>query len=695
MPNKSPTINEVFDKKNIERAWRWIKSNPDPRYKGYFRELYSDYALIENYVIDDLSNRIQKNTYEPSHGCKIFIPKSSGVLRPYTLLTIEDQIIYQSIVNVIAEHLIAAPNVKSNYYVKNFGNLYAGKKSVWFYRKWSDGYRKFNDAARESFKQGLVYTASFDLTACYDSIDHNVLAYFLQEIKCDKDFINFLKTCLTKWTGNKSSQIYHNHGIPQGPLSSGILAEVALKYFDIKYGNPPKMRYMRYVDDIRLFANSEKDLRAMLVQFDRLSKNIGLFPQSSKIEIHEIKDIEEELKSVSNPTESAIKWKVSNQKKLQKRLFALTKGYKINNQTRFKYVLAHATPSSKLNARLWRILLDYPANFEAILRYFQRYKFLPNSIIDLIISEINSQPVYSTITAALFETLDGRLRPDKQIVVNRLFKKTWHPKVLASEVALHVSVGRTIVRENLLNTPRQMKFALNTEEWYVRSRLIQSLDNDNIAPNFLTKLVNEKIRDESNDAACSAAVVLFRRGIKLSGIKKTINSRAAYILKESGIINQMPKGTKWCPVEIHLNKWLDNKVMGINWKNVFNVKYSQACTLALNCRKEANINITAWVQYVDVFNDLLLDALFQHDQSIGTHILGNIGGSLANNKFAKKYPALFSMANSIHEKRLESNLSHSFTKKTGRPTGPIPHTYYRNEGKPFIISGLLELKSKW
>jgi len=384
---KTPTINEVFDKANIERAWRWIKSNPDRRYKDYFREFYSEYSLIEDYVLEDLSNQIKVKTYEPNHGCKIFIPKPSGILREYTLLTVEDQIVYQAMINVIAEHLIAMSGIKSNYYVKNFGNLYAGKSSVWFYRKWSSGYKKFNDAARESFKNGLKYAASFDLTACYDSIDHNVLRYFLKEIKCDDEFIDLLILCLRKWTGHQSPQIYHDHGIPQGPLSSGLLSEVVLKYFDIKYGNPPQMRYMRYVDDIRLFAASEKELRKMLVQFDRLSKNIGLFPQSSKIEIHEVKDIEEELKSVSNPTESSISWKIIDQRKLQKRIVELTKGYKIKNTTRFKYLLAHAMPSSKINNRIWRLFKENPANFETTLRYFQRYKFLPSSVVDLIIKE--------------------------------------------------------------------------------------------------------------------------------------------------------------------------------------------------------------------------------------------------------------------------------------------------------------------
>jgi hypothetical protein len=86
----------------------------------------------------------------------------------------------------------------------------------------------------------------------------------------------------------------------------------------------------------------------MLVRLDQLSKDIGLFPQSSKISIHKIKNIDDELKSISQPTERSISGKVVDQEKLYKRLVALTPPphYKVKNPTRFKYLLAHASPNS-------------------------------------------------------------------------------------------------------------------------------------------------------------------------------------------------------------------------------------------------------------------------------------------------------------------------------------------------------------
>jgi IS1 family transposase len=71
---------------------------------------------------------------------------------------------------------------------------------MWFYRKWTDGYKAFNQATKQAFADGHVYTASFDLTACYDSLDHRVLKHFLGKLGFDLDFCTKLAEWLEKWT---------------------------------------------------------------------------------------------------------------------------------------------------------------------------------------------------------------------------------------------------------------------------------------------------------------------------------------------------------------------------------------------------------------------------------------------------------------------------------------------------------------
>ena len=170
-------LEDVYSLKNLELAWKWIKSNPDKNYKQFFRSSYQKHELIRDSFLQDLHEDLTNGTYEPSHACKVYLPKKSGVLRPYSLLTVRDQIVYQAFANIIAESLVK--KIGSDYYKKIFGHLYAGKDNIWFYKKWSEGYSKFNKSAVKAFESGQVYGASFDLTACYDSIDHGVLSYYL------------------------------------------------------------------------------------------------------------------------------------------------------------------------------------------------------------------------------------------------------------------------------------------------------------------------------------------------------------------------------------------------------------------------------------------------------------------------------------------------------------------------------------
>ena len=100
--------------------------------------------------------------------------------------------------NIIAEKL--SRHVRNRYNKQVFGHLYAGSSSIWFYKKWSVGYKAFDKAAEQAFNDGYVWTASFDLTAFYDSIDYSVLKHMLGEIGLEQDFSERLTKFLSQWT---------------------------------------------------------------------------------------------------------------------------------------------------------------------------------------------------------------------------------------------------------------------------------------------------------------------------------------------------------------------------------------------------------------------------------------------------------------------------------------------------------------
>jgi hypothetical protein len=681
---------EFLDRQNLDRAWRWLRSNPDALYKRYCGELYSRFALADDLLIDEIRQRLVRGFYEPDHSCKLLMPKKSGILRPYTILTVEDQIVYQALVNVVAERL--GPRIRNQYLRQTFGHLYAGKTSQWFYKRWSDGYTAFNKAARDAFGRGLLYSASFDLTAFYDSVDHSVLCHFLSKLGCENEFCDFLRNCLSIWTAN-DRRIYQFHGIPQGPLSSGLLSEVVLQHFDKYYGAKADLVYLRYVDDIRLFAKREVDLRRMLVRLDRLSKDVGLFPQASKIDIHRVTDINKELKSISQPTEAAVRGTTVDQVKLSNRLVKLSPRLsptvRIENETRFKYLLAHAIPSARLNSRMLTISAGRPDLVPSIGRYFTRYKLLPRRVSRELALRVSRNELYENVTATWLSVLQGRIRQAEKSSLYRSLKRLWAPRSLGAE--LKGLIGSNLIREGLL-TLNQTRYAVrHVPEWWVRAQLVAALGTLHYGTATLAGILNEALRDHNSDVSLAAAEQIANLNVRVFPPFRGINVSAGKALRQLGVLTRIPGRS--CGIEWSFVRFT-GRTSTLNWRAVFGAAYGHAEKLAVHMRALADTNVTAFVNAADVFNDRLLSAIYLHNPTLGTYTLGQIGSVLSSPRLRTQYPAVFQLCNDIHDQRLKSSLSHPIVKRTGRPTSRIPYRYVRT-AKRLYSQAISELESLW
>ncbi|NBB81119.1 MAG: hypothetical protein GVY36_17050 [Verrucomicrobia bacterium] len=673
---------------NLRRAWRWIRSNADASFKSYFRQHYQSYAIADDALLADLADRLKRNVYEPAPPCKLYAPKASGILRPYSLITVEDQIVYQAAVNIVADRLL--PKVSHRYYKHVFGHLYAGKTSTWFYRKWSDGYKAFNDAARKADADGFEYTASFDLTACYDSIDHRVLRHFLEKNGHDPEFNKTLTSYLERWTPTEQG-IFHNHGIPQGPQPSGLLSEVVLSHFDNLKLKQVDFRYFRYVDDIRLFARNEHDLRRLLVELDMMSKDIGLFPQSGKISIHRVKNIEKELKTISNPSETSVKRNFVDQKRLRKRIVKLTpgaKGYEIENPTRFKYLLAHADPNSELTARLWKILDRHPEIYRSACNYLRKYKRLPRVPSKRLIEKIKEETLYQSVRAEYIKVADGRLGDIEERTLAKLVKPLWLPQSLHPE--LLVSMGSFLIRTGNLTSNQVIYACRHIRSWWARATLIQGLNDENIPTIGIEKIISGGIDDESNEVARVCAWELYARQVKPSRKRSQWNREAAIMLRELGVIGKV---STFCGINNSFLK-LCSKAPEIKWKKLFGTHHHQAERYAVEMVSAATaVNIAAFVNVLDTFNDLLLHCIYRKDGTLGGYNLGNIGGIMNSPAaLASNYPAVMNLAQTIHSKRYESLYSHPVVRGSNKPTGRISYKFLK-PAKVLLEKAIRELSA--
>ena len=290
---------DLFSKWILRRAWALINSSTELPYKNFVRSLFASYSINARENIDSLFSRLKNNTYEPTPPCRLYSPKQSGILRPYSLLTTDDQIVYQAFAIWIANAL--SKRVCRRYYKTVFSHIYAGQSARFFYRPWKLGYDLLNKSIRRSHAEGFAWFATFDLTAFYDSIDHTILRKSLEILRLDKDYISLLcNDWLPIWTtSHPKEQWIQGHGLPQSPLASGLLAESVMRHFDEVLEKWKSIKYYRYVDDIKIMARDERTLRLALVKLDLRSKELGLFPQVSKIQPRHVTIIDSELKNIT------------------------------------------------------------------------------------------------------------------------------------------------------------------------------------------------------------------------------------------------------------------------------------------------------------------------------------------------------------------------------------------------------------
>lgn len=680
-------LNRAWSMENLRLAWQRVRSNPDRNYKSHFRSAYSAYAIADEAQLAHLRDRLRRSIFKPAEACKLYLPKPSGILRPYSLLCVEDQIVYQALANIVAEKLF--PHARHLYLKEVFGHLYAGPANLWFYRKWSEGYKAFNKAAERAFAGGYEWAASFDLTAFYDSIDHHVLRRMLAEIGVSRDLSAFLTELLTEWTAT-STRIYHNHGIPQGPLSSGLIAETVLRHFDQNHKTRFDARYLRYVDDIRLFAKQEDDLRHCLVKLDHLSKDIGLFPQSGKIDIHRVTRIEDELKSVSNPPEPALLNRAIDQPELRRRLAELApgrKGYAVQDPTKFKFLAAHATASLQVADRLWKVYEAAPHYYPQLTRHLAKFETLPLRQAARLSDAIEAQELYPAVRAELIRASKGRYPRDGLRRARTLIKALWRPRLQQPDLSAAIW---SWLQEQRHLTSAQQRYALTHAKpsWLLATLHYETRWLDMGAAQRET-LLNHSLRSTSADVALAAAwIVGFAKARVVRPIRE-IHPQAKILLKELGVVRRANMSV--CGIRSAIHE-MTGQDIAVDWRKLFAGNYKQAEAQIVMCKGYFKTNATAWVNATDSFIDWLLLALFAADPSLGTYQIGNVGGFTNSARLRAKYPALLSLLNLVHGKRLESHLSHAVTKATQRPTRTIPFRWL-GKGAVALRRATTELQS--
>ena len=529
----------------------------------------------------------------------------------------------------------------------------------------------------DAVNKDFTYAASFDLTSFYDSIDHHVLRHFLRELRIDEDLIQFLLSSLKTWTSNTwttvSNIIYHEHGIPQGPLASGLLSEVVLKHIDDRGVRPGATIYLRYVDDIKMFAKTEETLKQRLVSLDLAAKEIGLFPQSAKINIRKVRNPYEEIKSISRPPEPSL-MPVPNQGRMASRNLELGRQGTVNaeDQTRFKYLLGRANPNARINGRLIIILSKHPHLYSAICGYFAKYTKLPNKAAEALLQLLNAQEIYHAVNASiLLATLENMREPARTRCTQYCRDRIFSPKrrSLPLQPSFKASLIAWLLKENRLTFVELERIVANGVDWWVIKDLIKYLRTDLYGPASCQRLLNQLIRHREAEPARVSALKLIDEDLRMDSSPKDANESARLLLCAAGRLRHI--GQPESLVGRVLSYVLSIGLPQFRWAKLFGSKHKDAEHAAFTVKRYFESDINSCLVTLDSLCDLIWEALYL--KCLPGKCYGNYGAMLKHPKLILILPNTAKGFTQLHDLRLQSVTSHPRNTKKGTATRRLKH----------------------
>jgi hypothetical protein len=263
-------------------------------------------------------------------------------------------------------------------------------------------------------------------------------------------------------------------------------------------------------------AKSEDALRRRLVTLDLAAKEIGLFPQSSKIAIRKISDPADEIKSVSQPPEpSALRG--SSQETIRRRVRLLANRGAPTDITRFRYVLASLAPSAKTNGVLLKVLERQPHLSDTLTRHWAKYRKLPVKLSQALIDLVLRSEIYHAVNSAILDLLLDRVSAAQEMVLStfayeRLFAGRYRKSFIARpQPTYKVALTRWALLSGRM-TYRDFETLLFSErDWWVRQGMLHHLDPAKFGNPGYGALLNASMRvDNDPDFSRAGAALLFQ-----------------------------------------------------------------------------------------------------------------------------------------------------------------------------------------
>ena len=666
----------LISPENLELAWRRVTTARNFAYKRFSRDVFHIYELAVAENLNDLHHRLAGNSYTPLPPERIFVPKRSGLQRGISLLHVEDQIVYQAVANIVAEKVrvqreeFAGKTVFSN-------QLSTSAGSIFFLQDWRVGYRQYLDQIKKLHHQGYRWVAQFDLAAFYDTISHELLfRTAFRGLDRSANWVT-IESWFEKWANPRETWPLH-HGIAQGPLTSDFFAEVFLLPIDKIMGR--LHRYVRYVDDIRLFGRTEIEVLNAVRQLEALCRERGLIPQSQKFEVLQTGTVKEalgSLPSLGDPDGDHATNIYGIKKTEAEKIFSVSLGGRpkhIRDKSRARYVLFRAPASTKIRNHVLRLLPRHPEHIDAFTFYLRKFR-RTRKLIEICTQSAKKSP-FDYVAGELLQLLAQavRRRADAKPLVD-----------LAVRLAKDKQAGISAKWGAIVFLCKCQELGLGNYSRFVfwQPGFVQALAMRSLPMVTLTdtraKGFTQRTSVEAGLAFVSR-VVSERISLTTAGIDAQHSpSQIQHLLASLGISPRLA-GTA-DPVAELLNKRYGCGANPI-WRAVFGGEYGHSVQQLKRAEALYDMGRSEWLNYQNSFNHALFLALQKHLNRLtlpgacktvgGDGSLVKYGSMLrAPHPFCVAEPAIAAAFGLCNKRRNELPSSHPYDEKTRLRAKPL------------------------
>jgi len=482
--------------------------------------------LDQQLWLDQITEKLQSDSYTPSVCDIAEVPKGKGAVRPGSILTLEDQVVYTTLVDAIygllhKELLWSQGSTDYSYRL----NTELGSKQ-WF-RDQFNGWKDFKDNSVKRIDEGDAFVVITDITGFYENIDHSLLLSDLRQIHSPDEIVNAIRSCLVKWAQLDTK------GIPQGSSASHLLAKLYLNPVDSELKDLGYTHF-RYVDDFRIFCSSISEAKRALIDLTAILRKRGLNLQSAKSKIVRADDAKPEIEGTATlidavskkiisqlefvadyPYSSSIR--INTEKPNQKQLVTIVNAFNdffanaddsSFDKSLFHYLLnklGQAKDKSAFNYCLEQ-LERHPEETIDILRYIERAN-MAKEAEDYLLKYINSDiAVYDYQNYKIIEWfLVNKLHHDQLINFARAVafdnnKPSYYRAICKKLLGLHgntADLGRIKTSYNSATTTVEscaILCSLKNMETARRNSFLSSVENTSDFHKRACKLVKQAVR---------------------------------------------------------------------------------------------------------------------------------------------------------------------------------------------------------